>query len=132
MYRPVGWKCYNRTVYNAYNTVEQVFEAGADQMLRRLEEKGIRGKVHESAKHLCYVFYAEGGCDNFAFDIDKLSPAECNLTGSGTLVFIPDEPEELTLEKLDKALDVVKSKGSDMYYVESENTHIAKEAYGRN
>ena len=40
MYRPEGWAGYKRTIYNAHNTSEEVFDAGADMMLRRLRMKG--------------------------------------------------------------------------------------------
>lgn len=39
-WRPDNWHEYNRTIWNAYNLPDEVFEAGANAMLEALKKKG--------------------------------------------------------------------------------------------
>ena len=41
MWRPKSWKPYKRTIYNAYNTSAEIYEAGADAMLKALPERQL-------------------------------------------------------------------------------------------
>ena len=83
--------------------------------IEELKKQGVKGEFKEGA-HGCFIYFVAN--DHYTTCVSRY---EAFPLGYGTLVFIPDEPEELNLKKLDQALAKVKEAGTDLVYAEAAN-----------